>query len=76
MSKRDTRPIEVGDRFETRDPRDMGKIVEVGHVTRNYAGQFRYCIRTEVHPRLPSAVGRTRMINDSTLRDNYKRVSR
>lgn len=29
MSKRDTRPIEVGDRFETRDARDEGKVVEV-----------------------------------------------
>lgn len=29
MSKRDDRPIEVGDRFETRDHRDDGKVVEV-----------------------------------------------
>lgn len=76
MSKRDTRPIEVGDRCETRDARDEGKVVEVDFVGRNYAGQFRYRIRTEAHPRNPSAVGRSRMINDSTLRASYKRVSR
>lgn len=29
MSKRDERPIEVGDRFETRDRRDEGRVVEV-----------------------------------------------
>jgi hypothetical protein len=28
MSK-DTRPIEVGDRFETRDKRDAGRVIEV-----------------------------------------------
>lgn len=29
MTKRDTRPIEVGDRFETRDMRDAGRVVEI-----------------------------------------------
>ncbi|WP_405375953.1 MULTISPECIES: hypothetical protein [unclassified Microbacterium] len=29
MTRNDTRPIEVGDRFETRDSRDAGRIVEV-----------------------------------------------
>ncbi|MEW2459839.1 hypothetical protein [Microbacterium sp. K41] len=29
MNKRDSRPIEVGDRFEPRDSRDAGKIVVV-----------------------------------------------
>ncbi|QYF98478.1 hypothetical protein [Microbacterium sp. PAMC21962] len=29
MSKKEHRPIQVGDRFETRDRRDAGRIVEV-----------------------------------------------
>ncbi|KSU52874.1 hypothetical protein [Microbacterium enclense] len=76
MSKRDTRPIEVGDRFETRDARDGGKVVEVVEVKRNALGAIRYLIRTEVHPRNPSAVGRAVRVQESTLRGAYKRVSR
>lgn len=76
MSKRDTRPIEVGDRFETRDKRDAGKVVEVDFVDKTYFGERRYRIRTEVNPNNPSTVGRSRFIADNTLRSTYKRVSR
>lgn len=76
MSKRDTRPIEVGDRFEIRDARDGGKVVEVVEVKRNALGSIRYLIRTEVHPRNPSAVGRSVRVQETTLRARYKRVSR
>ncbi|MCW2165085.1 hypothetical protein B0I12_002240 [Microbacterium hydrothermale] len=76
MSKRDTRPIEVGDRFEIRDQLDAGKVVEVVEVLRNTHGALRYLIRTEVHPRNPSAVGRSVRVQDTTIRTTYKRVSR
>ena len=96
MSKRDTRPIEVGDRFETRDARDGGKVVEVVKVEGlsreglNRLGRVvsaardrwvrehytTYRIRTEVHPNNPGAVGRTVRVQENTLRDKYKRVSR
>lgn len=106
MAKRDTRPIVVGDRFETRDKRDAGKVVEVvradglnavgrDRIARINGGPERYYgvtkadraewtrerytiyrIRTEVHPNNPSAVGRTVRVQENTLRDKYKRVSR
>lgn len=108
MSKRDTRPIEVGDRFETRDARDAGRIVEVDEllgvadanqrcidellqpgarvpswavdideaVEYHRLSGTRFRIRTEVHPRNPSAEGTVRIANERTLRTKYKRVSR
>ncbi|MDF2899678.1 MAG: hypothetical protein K0Q46_6464 [Rhodococcus erythropolis] len=107
MMKKADRPIEVGDRFETRDKRDDGKLVEVvvadglnavgrDRMARIEAGPERdrygttkaqrlewtrqryttYRIRTEVHPNNPSAVGRRVKIQENTLREKYKRVSR
>lgn len=106
MSK-DKRPIEVGDRFESKDKRDGGRIVEVvdaegleergadriaglerdnrrtiygvsveDHIewTRQRHTHFR--IRTEVHPKNPTAVGRTIRVQENTLRDRFKRISR
>lgn len=107
MTTKNTRPIEVGDRFETRDSRDAGRIVEVvellglsergasriariqgerespvyGISNAERIDWYRqrethYRIRTEVHPRNPDAVGRAIRVQENTLREKYKRVSR
>lgn len=68
----DERPIEVGDRFESRDRRDEGRIVEV----RELRSDDRYRIQVEVHPKNPSAVGRRSTISGHTLRRIYTRISR
>jgi hypothetical protein len=103
-------PIEVGDRFESKDKRDGGRIVEVVE-ERGLSGQgerqlelarqrYRgvsttswgtpvadaledirkrytfFTIRTEVHPKNPSAVGRNVKVHEGTLRTKYRRVSR
>jgi flagellar basal body rod protein FlgC len=63
--------IEVGDRFETKDPRDEGKIVVVRQVVRDHVK-----IQTEVHPKNPNAVGLHRWVVDSGLLKHYRKVSR
>lgn len=105
---KDTRPIEVGDRFESKDKRDGGRIVEVveslglseygarrmsrikeagkvpawtswtfpEYVEWARQGDTHFRIKTEVHPKNPSAVGRTIRIQENTLREKFKRVSR
>lgn len=81
MSKRDERPIEVGDRFETRDERDAGRVVEVIEVLSGprYVGDVKGWIFrtvTEASPKNPDAVGNVQRISEHTLRAKYKRVSR
>lgn len=68
----DERAIEVGDRFEDKDWRNEGRIVEVVESL----GAGRLVIRTEVHPKNPSAVGRQREVSAVTLRSRYRRNSR
>lgn len=63
--------IELGDRFEDRDPRNKGRIVEVRQV-----GQDRIRVQVEVHPNNPSAVGRRIPISRTTLLERYNRISR
>lgn len=71
----DERPIEVGDRFEDRDTRNAGRVVEVREVK---GGQLlgRARVQVEVHPLNPSAVGRHATLAVSTLRRRYRRLSR
>lgn len=65
------RPIEVGDRFEERDPRNAGRIVEVREVDDGIA-----LVQNEVHPNNPTAVGRHSHVSFATLYSRFTRVSR
>ncbi|WP_431800367.1 hypothetical protein [Microbacterium kunmingense] len=71
--KKDDRPIEVGDRFTSRDWRDAGRTVEVRAVL---AAGTRYKVQNETHPLNPSAVGRHTIISEQQLRTRWARVSR
>ncbi|RKT33636.1 hypothetical protein DEU34_2239 [Microbacterium sp. AG1240] len=80
MSK-DNRPIEIGDRFETEDDRDAGRVVEVIEVVSGprYAGDPKGSIFrtvTEASPKNPQAVGNVQRVSERTLRGKYVRVSR
>lgn len=80
MSK-DTRPIEVGDRFESRDKRDAGRVVEVTEFLSGprYAGDPKGSIFrtvTEASPKNPQAVGNVQRVSERTLRGKYERISR
>lgn len=71
--------LEAGDRFLSRDSRDDGRIVEV--VTAPALDDKcttckNVTVRTEVHPRNPSAVGRVVHTSPRTLRTRYERISR
>jgi hypothetical protein len=74
-------PIEPGDRFESEDSRDTGRVVEVIEIVDGprYVGDARgslYRVRTEAHPKNPQAVGNVSRVAERTLRKNYRRVSR
>lgn len=62
----------VGDRFEDRDRRHEGRIVEVTKVN-ILAGRAQ--IRVDVHPNNPDAVGIHRWVSWSTLAERYWKVS-
>lgn len=97
--------ITVGDRFETKDWRDEGRVVEVVEIlidpvneasrpdrARLFAGQWgskpteveewlragetRFRVRTEAHPKNPAAVGNVSRISERTLNAKYRKVSR
>lgn len=71
----DVRPIQFGDRFESKDWRDRGRVVEViGIITLGRRRSFR--IETEAHPKNPDAVGHVSSIKERTLRRRFRRVSR
>ena len=74
---KEVQPIEVGDRFESKDRRDRFKVVEVvqANPTSRYTRK-QYVIRTEVHESNPAAVGRKVWISDRILRTHYRKVSR
>lgn len=65
-----TTPIEIGDRFEDKDPRNEGRIIKV--ISRDLTF---YRVETEVHPTNPTAVGRQTTVHESTLRRRYRKVS-
>lgn len=66
----DERPINVGDRFASRD---SGRTVEVRAVL---ADGTRFKVQNETHPVNPSAVGRHSIIGEHNLRTRWARVSR
>ena len=70
---KDARPIEPGDRFEDRDRRSAGRVVQVLDAPRRW-GKLR--VQVEVHPLNPEAVGRKVFVSEDTLRTKYRRVSR
>lgn len=70
---KDERPINVGDRFTSRDWRDSGRTVEVRAVL---ADGTRFKVQNETHPVNPSAVGRHSIIGEHNLRTRWARVSR
>lgn len=64
---------EVGDLYEDKDPRNEGRIIRVTHVlplTEKVRAE------TEVHPHIPSAVGREVRVSWKNLGTRYKKVSR
>ena len=69
------RPIEVGDRFEDKDPRNAGRVVEVREV--DWTGTDRHVkVQVEVHPKNPSAVGHHSWLSAETVITKYRRISR
>lgn len=63
--------IEVGDRFETRDGRDRGRVIRV---TELRGDEIK--VRTDVHPNNPGAVGLHRWTSANTLQKRYRKISR
>lgn len=75
------RPIEVGDRFETLDDRDAGRVVEITQFVDGprYPSDprgSRWYAKTEANPKNPDAVGNVSRISERTLRAKYRRISR
>lgn len=75
------REVEVGDRFETLDERDAGRVVEIVEFAEGprFAGDprgSRWRAKTEANPKNPDAIGNVSRISERTLRLKYKRVSR
>lgn len=71
--KVERRPIEPGDRFESKDPREEGRIVVVR--TKLSEGQ-RFSVETVANPNsLGSSVGRRTIVSENTLHTRWKRVS-
>lgn len=80
------RPIEPGDRFESQDTRDEGRVIKVLETvvdrvdgTDEAAETERvYRVQVQVHPDNPDAVGHEYTIGETTLRNttHYRRVSR
>lgn len=76
MSK-DKRPIEVGDRFESKDKRDEGRVVEVTEADPSRVlGRERFWVQTEAHPKNPDAIGHVSRVSGKTIRAKYTRISR
>ena len=68
------RPIEVGDRFEMRDGRDAGRIVQVDRWS---VSRAKWECHVDVAPKNPETVGRRTFISGRTLLGRtFKRVSR
>lgn len=70
---KDTRPIEVGDRFEDMvvDWRSEGRIIQI---TGTNGEDFTATV--DEHPKNASAVGRETTLSEKTLRTRYRRISR
>lgn len=72
---KDTRTIEVGDRFEDMvvDWRSEGRVIQIrdaDHLS------DRYVAEVEAHPMNPQMVGRKTTLSGRTLRTRYRRISR
>jgi hypothetical protein len=63
-----------GERFESRDPRDEGRVIEVKELDPSKAGiVYRYVV--VANDRNPRTVGRKGHISSTTLIRLYKKVS-
>jgi hypothetical protein len=74
-----SRPIEVGDRFEDKDPRQGNRVVRVVSVEHKAVHAFAWAeirVTVEVAELNPKTIGRTYRIAPNTLHERYKRVSR
>lgn len=71
-------PVGPGDRFESKDSRDRGRVVEVVELAGTYplTGERRWRVRTEAHPLNPYAVGNVSNVSESGLLGRYRRISR
>jgi hypothetical protein len=67
------RAIESGDRFEDRDWRNEGRVVQVRSFS---AARGKFEVQVEAAPKTPDSVGRTTFVSERTLRTKYRRVSR
>jgi len=66
--------IAIGDRFEDKDWRNEGRIVQVRSYIRGYGEE--YDVEVEAHPKNPEVVGRRTIVSGKTLRTRYRRISR
>jgi hypothetical protein len=83
---------EVGDRFETTDSRDEGRVIEIdevihydqagwqyddnGFITEVVTPKVRYRVHSEANPKNPDAVGRRSTISEHGLETRYRKISR
>lgn len=80
------KPIpQIGERYESTDSRDGGRVVEVidqvldddGFEYVKPNGDYVFHVRTEVNPNNPSAVGNVSRVSERTLQgSHYRKVSR
>lgn len=79
---KEERPIEVGDRFESEDPREEGRVIQIRERRSAKFGMYgsggspRWQVQTEAHPKNPEVIGRKSVISEHTLRRRWKRISR
>lgn len=83
---------QVGDRFETKDSRDTGRVIEIDEVvewdgtgyiyndddtvTEVKVPKVSYRVHSEANPKNPEAVGRRSTVSENTLDNRYTKISR
>jgi len=70
--------VQAGDRFESEDERDEGRVVKVLGPAVPIATDDgpEWLVETVAHPKNPDAVGNVSRVSEFTLNDRYRRVSR
>jgi hypothetical protein len=65
-----------GDRFEDKDWRSEGRIIEVTEVDETPDGSIEYVAVVEANPKNPGAVGHETRLAEKTLARRYRKISR
>lgn len=66
---------DIGDRYQDKDPRNGGRVVEVRKLEQRRKGLYAW-VQTEVHPTNPTAVGRHSWIRVDRLHERFDLISR